>query len=52
MLSITKVAKIFGVSRMTVYRMIKDGRLIAVQLGKTLRVEEEEVERVRNRTTK
>ncbi len=44
-LTVAEVAAILRVSTMTVYRLIKAGRLAAVRVGKSYRVREDDVDR-------
>ncbi len=42
-MTVAEVAALMRVSRMTVYRLIHDGRLPAVQVGRSMRVPEQAV---------
>jgi excisionase family DNA binding protein len=42
-MTVAEVASVMRVSRMTVYRLIHDGRLPAVQVGRAMRVPEQAV---------
>ena len=42
-LTVAEVARIMRVSRMTVYRLVHDGKLPAVQVGRSMRIPEEAV---------
>jgi excisionase family DNA binding protein len=42
-LTVAEVARIMRVSRMTVYRLVPDGKLPAVQVGRSMRIPEEAV---------
>lgn len=44
-LTVAEVAEIMRVSTMTVYRLIKAGDLAATRVGKSYRIEEDEVHR-------
>jgi excisionase family DNA binding protein len=44
-LTVAEVAAILRVSTMTVYRLIKSGDLVAVRVGKSYRLSEDEVDR-------
>ena len=44
-LTVAEVASQLRVSTMTVYRLIKGGRLAAVRVGKSYRVREDDVDR-------
>lgn len=43
LLTVSEVASTMRVSNMTVYRLIKDGQLQAIRVGKNYRIREEEV---------
>ena len=43
-LTVAEVADLMRVSKMTVYRLIRSGKLPAVQIGKAYRVREDELE--------
>ena len=43
-LTVAEVAAMMRVSKMTVYRLVHDGRLPAVRVGRSFRVKEEDVE--------
>lgn len=47
MLTLKQVAAIFHVSRQTLYAWIAEGRLSVVKIGKLVRVEESEIERIK-----
>jgi excisionase family DNA binding protein len=42
-LTVAEVAAVMRVSKMTVYRLVHDGKLPAVQIGKSFRVPEQAV---------
>lgn len=42
--TVSEVASALRVSRMTVYRMVKDGTLDAVRFGRSFRIREDSVE--------
>lgn len=44
-LTVAEVAAILRVSTMTVYRLIKSGDLVAVRVGRSYRLSEDEVDR-------
>ncbi len=44
-LTVAEVADLLRVSSMTVYRLIKDGELPAVRVGKSYRVREDDLDR-------
>lgn len=43
-LTVAEVAAVMRVSKMTVYRMVHDGQLPAVRVGRSFRVEEKDVD--------
>lgn len=43
--TVAEVAKLMRVSTMTVYRLIKSGELAAVKIGKSYRLQPEDVDR-------
>jgi excisionase family DNA binding protein len=43
--TVTEVASLMRVSKMTVYRLIKQGDLPAVRIGRGIRIREEDVHR-------
>jgi excisionase family DNA binding protein len=43
-MTVAEVAGVLRVSRMTVYRLIHDGKLPAVQVGRAMRVPEQAVQ--------
>jgi excisionase family DNA binding protein len=45
-LTIAEVANLMRVSKMTVYRMVHNGELVAVRFGRSFRIPEEEVNRI------
>lgn len=45
LLTVGEVAAVMRVSNMTVYRLIKDGELAAIRVGKNYRIRESDVER-------
>lgn len=47
MYTLNEVAKIFHVTRQTIYNWISAGRIKVVKIGGVVRVSEEEVERVK-----
>ena len=49
-LTAAEVADLLRVSTMTVYRLIKNGQLAAVRVGKSYRVREDDVDRYLART--
>ena len=44
LLTVNEVADLLRVSRMTVYRMIKDGEMAAVRVGRSYRLREDDVD--------
>jgi len=46
--TVKETAAIFGVHWQTIRNWIKDGKIKAVRIGKTIRITEEEIERIRN----
>ena len=44
LLTVTEVADLLRVSRMTVYRMIKEGDMAAVRVGRSYRLREDDVD--------
>ena len=48
MLTLKEVAKIFGVHWRTIRRWIDEGKIKAVHIGRTFRIEQEEVDRLKN----
>ena len=42
-LTVAEVAELMRVSKMTVYRLVHDGKLPAVQVGRSMRIPEEAV---------
>ena len=44
-MTVAEVAKLMRVSTMTVYRLIKSGELAAVKIGKSYRLQPEDVDR-------
>lgn len=44
-MTVTEVAQLMRVSKMTVYRLIKQGDLPAVRIGRGYRIHEEDVHR-------
>ena len=51
MYSLNQVARILNYSKRTIYRMINDGRIKAVRIGKHYRIAEVEVERIKKEGT-
>lgn len=47
MKSIKEVAEIFNVSRQTIHAWIKKGAIKAIKIGGTVRISDEEIERVK-----
>ncbi|MCA1726372.1 MAG: helix-turn-helix domain-containing protein [Actinobacteria bacterium] len=43
--TVTEVAELMRVSKMTVYRLIKQGDLAAVRIGRGIRIKEDDVHR-------
>ena len=48
MLSLRQVALLFGVTRQTVLNWVNSGYLVATKIGRQYRVEQSEVDRLRN----
>ena len=46
MLSVKETADLFGVTKRTVFRWIKSGKMKSVKIGRTVRIKESEIERV------
>ena len=46
MLSVKETADLFGVTKRTVFRWIKSGKMKSVKIGRTVRIKESETERV------
>ena len=46
MLSVKETAELFGVTKRTVFRWIKSGKMKSVKIGRTVRIKESEIERV------
>ena len=46
MLTMDDVARILRVSKYTVYRMIKKGKLRAIKIGRLVRIPEKEIQRL------
>lgn len=44
-LTVAEVAAVMRVSKMTVYRLVHNGELAAVRVGRSFRVKEDEVDR-------
>ena len=44
-LTVAEVARMFGVSNMTVYRLINAGELAAVRIGKSYRLRDDDVDK-------
>ncbi len=44
-LTVTEVARIARVSKMTVYREIQNGRLTSVRIGRSFRIQEDDARR-------
>lgn len=44
--TVAELAALLRVSKMTVYRAVSDGRLPRVQVGRSIRIRREDVERV------
>jgi len=47
MLTVKEFAEKFHITKMTAYRWIKKGRVRVVKIGKTIRIEQSEVDRMR-----
>lgn len=47
MKTIKETAKIFGVHWQTIRNWIKSGQMEAVKIGRTIRIQDEEIERVK-----
>jgi excisionase family DNA binding protein len=45
-LTIAEVADLMRVSKMTVYRMVHNGEIVAVRFGRSFRIPEQEVNRL------
>lgn len=46
MLSVKETADLFGVTKRTVFRWIKSGKMKSVKIGRTVRIKESEIKRV------
>jgi excisionase family DNA binding protein len=51
-MSPTQLAKELGVSRMTIYRMIHEGKIHGIKIGNLIRFSDEEVSRIKREGTK
>lgn len=47
MLSVSETAKIFSVSKRTIFRWIESGKIKAIKISGTVRISEEEIERLK-----
>jgi len=47
MLTVKEFAERFHITKMTAYRWIKKGRINVVKVGKTIRIEQSEVDRIK-----
>lgn len=47
MVSVKEVAKMFSVTKRTVFRWIESGQIKAIKVGGTVRIPEEEIERLK-----
>ena len=47
MLTVKEFAERFHITKMTAYRWIKKGRMRVVKIGKTIRIEQSEFDRMR-----
>lgn len=47
MVSVKEAAEIFSVTKRTIFRWIEDGIIKAVKIGGTVRIPEEEIERLK-----
>ena len=47
MLTVKEFADQFHVTKMTAYRWIKKGRVNVIKVGKTIRIEQSEVDRIK-----
>lgn len=48
MVSVKEAAEIFSVSKRTVFRWIKSGEIKAVKIGGSVRISEDEIDRLKN----
>lgn len=46
MLSVKETADLFGVTKRTVFRWIKSGKMKSVKIGRTVRIKKSEIKRV------
>ena len=46
--STSEVARVFQISRVTVFRWVQDGNIKAYKLGKHIKIPSSEIERLRN----
>lgn len=46
MLSVKETAELFGVTKRTVFRWIKSGKMKSVKIGRTVRIKKSEIDRV------
>lgn len=46
MLSVKETADLFGVTKRTVFRWIKSGKIKSVKIGRTVRIKKSEIDRV------
>ena len=46
MLSVKETAELFGVTKRTVFRWIKSGKMKSVKIGRTVRVKKSEIDRL------
>lgn len=46
MLSVKETADLFGVTKRTIFRWIKSGKMKSVKIGRTVRIKESEIKRV------
>ena len=46
MLSVKETADLFAVTKRTVFRWIKSGKMKSVKIGRTVRIKESEIKRV------
>lgn len=47
MVSVKQAAEIFSVTKRTIFRWIEDGRIKAIKIAGTVRIPEEEIERLK-----
>ena len=47
MVSVKEAAEIFSVTKRTIFRWIEEGRIKSIMIGGTVRIPEEEIERLK-----